>query len=51
MVVGMRLRVVFIGRVCVAGLAGVLHKVTGAVEKTFGPSAVCLKYEAASQSP
>ena len=51
MVMGMRFSVVFIGRARVAGLVGVLHKVAGAVEKEFGPSAVCLKSEAASHSP
>ena len=50
MVLGMRFGVVFIGRTRVAGLVGVLHKVPGAVEKELGPSAVCLKSEAASQS-
>ena len=38
----MRFSVVFIGRACVAGLVGVLHKVPGAVEKKLGPSAVYL---------
>ena len=51
MVKGMCFSVVFIGRACVAGLVGVLHKVPGAVEKELGPSAVCLKSEAASHSP
>ena len=47
----MRFSVVFIGRACVAGLVGVLHEVSGAIEKELGPSAVCLKSEAASHSP
>ena len=47
----MRFSVVFIGRARVAGSVGVLHEVTGAVEKELGPSAVCLKSEAASHSP
>ena len=51
MVMGMRFSVVFIGRACVAGLVGVLHEVPGAIEKELGPSAVCLKSEAASHSP
>ena len=51
MAMGMRFSVVFIGLACVAGMVGVLHEVTGAVEKKFGPSAVCLKSEAASHSP
>ena len=51
MVMVMRFSVVFIGRACVAGLVGVLHEVPGAIEKELGPSAVCLKSEAASHSP
>ena len=51
MVMCIRFSAVFIDRACVAGLVGVLHKVKGAVEREFGPSAVCLKSEAASHSP
>ena len=51
MIIGMRFSVFFIGRARVAGLVGVLQKVAGAVEKEFGPSAVCFKAEAASHSP
>ena len=50
-VAGTRLSVVFIGRACVAGLVGVLHKVPGAVEKKPGPSALYLKSEASPHSP
>ena len=51
MIMGMRFSVFFVGRARVAGLIGVLQKVPGAVEKELGPSAVCLKSEAASHSP
>ena len=47
----MRLSVVFIGRACDAELVRVLDVVPGAVEKELGPSAVCLKSEAAPHSP
>ena len=39
-VVGMRLRVISIGRACVAELVGVLHEVPGVVEKERDPSAM-----------
>ena len=51
MVVGMRLRVISIGRACVAGLVGVLHEVPGVIEKELGPSAVYPESEATSHSP
>ena len=50
-VVGMRLRVIFIGRACVAGLVGVLHKVPGVIEKKLGPSAMYPESEAVPHSP
>ena len=51
MVMCTRFSVVFIGRACVVGLVGLLNEVSGAIEEELGPSAVCLKSEAASHSP
>ena len=51
LVVGMRLRVIFIRRACVAVLVGVLHEVLGAVEKELDPSAMYPESEAVPHSP
>ena len=47
----MRLRVISIGRACVAGLVGVLHEVPGVIEKELGPSAIFSESKAVPHSP
>ena len=50
MVVGTCLRVIFIGRACVAGLVGVLHEVPGVIEMELGPSVMFPESEPAPHS-
>ena len=47
----MRLRVISIGRACVAGLVGVLHEVPDVVEKELDPSTMYPESEAVPHSP